>query len=209
MTKNIIFELGGVILNIDYEQVVIEFKKLGIQDFNQLFSRAVQKDLFADFETGKITADSFRNELRKLSKLPLSDKDIDCAWNAILLNLPKKRLELLQKINQNHRCFLLSNTNKIHYDQFQINLMNEHNISGYENLFEKAYFSHQLGLRKPGAAIFEFVISQHQLKAEETLFVDDSIQNIIAAKQLGLQTLFIDTEKNQEIENYFSLDEQE
>lgn len=207
MIRNIIFDLGGVILNIDFERSATAFKNLGIDDFDQLYSKAVQNDLFSDLEMGKISAEDFRNELRKLSNLPLSDEQIDHAWNAIILDFPPERLALLQNIRLNYRCFLLSNTNKIHYNVYQADLRNNHGIDGLESLFEKAYFSHDLGLRKPNANIFEYVINRHHLKLEETLFVDDSMQNIEAAEALGLQTLYIDLNKNQEISDFFSNEE--
>ncbi len=203
MIKNIIFDLGGVILNIDFQRSADEFKKLGIKDFDQLYSRAVQNYLFIGLELGNIDGKSFRNSIRKLSNIDLSDKEIDIAWNAIILDFPKDRLRLIAQINKNYNCFLLSNTNKIHYDVYNNDLKANHNINGLESMFNKAYFSHDMRMRKPDAEIYEFVLHEQQIEAKETLFVDDSIQNIDAAKALGLQTLFIDISKGQEISDFF------
>jgi putative hydrolase of the HAD superfamily len=203
MIKNIIFDLGGVVLNIDFQRSADEFHKLGVSNFDKLYSRAVQNSLFEDVEMGIIDADEFRKQIRLLSKLNLSDQEIDKAWNAIILDFPNERLKLIQQISKNYSCYLLSNTNKIHYDVYQADLKNNHAINGLESLFIKTWFSHDLKMRKPNLDIFEFALTDGGLKPEETLFIDDSIQNIDAAKKLGIRTLFIDVENGDEISNHF------
>ncbi len=203
MINNIIFDLGGVVLNIDFQLSTKAFQKLGINNFNELYSRAVQKSLFVDMEMGIITPDEFRKQIRLLSKVNLSDREIDKAWNAIILDFPSERLELIKQISNNYSCYLLSNTNKIHYEVYQKNLRENHNIDGLESMFIKTWFSHNLRMRKPDLDIYKFALKDARLKANETLFIDDSIQNISAAKLLGIHTLFIDIEKGDDISKHF------
>lgn len=203
MIKNIIFDLGGVVLNIDFQLSAQAFQKLGIKDFESLYSRAVQDSLFEDLEMGLISAKEFRNEIRLLSKLPLSDNEIDNAWNAIILDFPIKRLNLIKQISTNYSCYLLSNTNKIHYDVYQQDLKKQHGINGLESLFIKTWLSHELKMRKPNLDIFMHALNNANLIPEETLFIDDSIQNIEAANKLGIKTLFINIENGDDISNHF------
>ena len=202
--RNIIFDLGGVILNIDFDRAADAFRNLGLKDFEQLYSKAVQSDLFDMLEKGKIKEQDFRQEMRKLSGIKMSDAEIDAAWNALLLDFPPARLQLLQDLKKHYRTFLLSNTNRIHADSYNQDLRENHSIDGLEALFEKVYYSHDIGLRKPAADSFELVLRDAGLQAAETLFIDDSLPNIEAAGQLGMQTLYIDLNKGAELTDYFT-----
>jgi FMN phosphatase YigB (HAD superfamily) len=193
--KNIIFDLGGVILNIDYELAANAFAQLGIPNFNQLFSKATQEKVFDLYEKGLITSDEFRDALNKTLKTPLSNATIDAAWNSMLLDLPTARLELLKQFKATHRTFLLSNTNEIHIDWFFNSLQQHFGIPDLSGYFENVYLSYQIHLRKPDAAIFQYVLDQNQLLPSETLFIDDSIQHIEGAKKLGIQTYWLDVKK--------------
>lgn len=203
MIKNIIFDLGGIILNIDFNRASIAFNKLGINDFSSLYSQAIQSNLFINLELGILNEDDFCEEIRLLCGLNLTNNEIISAWNELILDFPPARLQLIHELKYNYRCFLLSNTNKIHYDYYQSNLRHNHNINGLESLFEKAYFSHEINLRKPNIDSYEFVLKENKLNAEETLFIDDSIQNIEAAKQININTLFINLETKDDILNHF------
>ncbi|MBL7884313.1 MAG: HAD family phosphatase [Bacteroidia bacterium] len=185
---NIIFDLGGVILNIDYNLSVQAFEKLGLNQFDSHFSQAKQKELFDLYEKGHISSTEFRNQLKKQLNENVTDKDIDNAWNSLLLDLPKERLLLLEEIQKTHRTFLLSNTNEIHILEFNNYLAKTFDIPNLSGYFEKAYLSYEIGMRKPDAEIFEFVINQNKLNPLETLFIDDSIQHIESADALGIQT---------------------
>ncbi|MCB0479836.1 MAG: HAD family phosphatase [Flavobacteriales bacterium] len=193
--KNIIFDLGGVVLNIDYHLTEEAFYMLGISKEQIMYSKLEQGGLFDDLETGRISPSEFRNELREFSFLGLTDLEIDNAWNALLLDLPKKRIDLLKSLKPKYRTFLLSNTNKIHFNAYSSNLKQEHGMDGLESLFEKTYYSHNLGLRKPQPEIFKLVLDENGLKADETLFIDDSEQHIKAAQSLGIRTHHITGEE--------------
>ena len=193
--KNIIFDLGGVILNIDYSLTEKAFSKLGISDFKTLFSQAQQTQLFDNYEKGFISSDNFRTELKKYLQKNISDAEIDIAWNSILLDLPKERIDLLKKIKTTHRTFLLSNTNDIHIETFNSYLKNEFELPDLSSFFEKMYLSYEIGMRKPDAEIFELVLRENNLKPKETLFIDDSIQHVEAAKKLGIEAYWLDVKK--------------
>ena len=193
--KNIIFDLGGVIINIDLSLTMTAFEELGIKDVPKLFSTTLQQQLFDFQEKGTITSAQFRDEIRKFSTVHLLDSQIDEAWNALLLDLPKARLELLEKVKRSHRTFLLSNTNEIHIQTIQHYLNKEYGISDLSSFFEKTYLSYQLGMRKPDAELFKLVLDENKLNPSETLFIDDTKQHILAAEKLGIQTYWLDLSK--------------
>ena len=189
--KNIIFDFGGVILNIDYKLTEAAFAKLGLTDFEKIYSQATQKELFDALEKGLITPDTFRKEIREFLRGDITDEQIDGAWNAMLLDLPEERVTLLEKLKTKYRIFLLSNTNEIHFDSFSAYMKNKFNRNIFGEVFESAYLSHRLKMRKPDAEIFEFVLRENNLKNSETLFIDDSIQHIEGANRLGINTIFL------------------
>lgn len=185
--KNIIFDLGGVILNVDYTYTINKFKQFGIKNFDELYTQAQQTDLFDQLDKGTISPAEFRDELRNLEPtIQLTDEQVDEAWNAMLLDMPLGRLNVLLALKNNYRTFLLSNTNAIHVPLFSNIVKQVIGKSDLSEFFEKTYYSNEIGMRKPDAEIFEFVLNQNGLKANETLFIDDSIQHIVGAKAVGL-----------------------
>ena len=199
--KNIIFDLGGVILNIDYQLASKAFHDLGVKDFDELYSQAHQNKLFDLFEKGQISAADFRNEIRRYCNINLEDAIIDKAWNAMLLDLPVERLKLLVSLKKTHRTFLLSNTNEIHIHAVNDYLQKTYGTTDLSGYFEKMYLSYKVGMRKPDAEIFELILSENKLSLKETIFIDDSIQHIEGAKRLGIQTHWL--QKNETILNLF------
>ncbi len=188
--KNIIFDLGGVILNIDYHLTSKAFVKLGILNFDELYSQAQQNNVFNDFETGRTGGEEFIEYIRQF--IPSKTKEeIEAAWNAMLLDLPAERIELLKKISANYRIFLLSNTNEIHIEYFTKYVNQKFGINLFESLFENHYYSNQIGYRKPNAEAFNYVMSKNNLNPAETLFIDDSKQHIEGAKKVKLNTYLL------------------
>lgn len=185
----IIFDLGGVILNLDYNLTIEAFKRLGRENFDQLYTQSHQDKIFDLYETGSISSTEFRNYMRQFFSELVSDEKIDAAWNAMLLDLPVERIYLLEELKKSYPIYLFSNTNDIHYHSFK-NYLNQEfgNANLLEDTFNKAYFSHIVGVRKPNTNAFEKVLNEHQLNPEKTLFIDDSIQHIEGAKMLGIQT---------------------
>jgi len=203
MIKHIIFDLGGVILNIDFHRAAKSFKALGLEDFEELYSKATQSKLFDRLEKGLIEPNEFRKELRELSGINMSDAEIDQAWNSLILDFPPARLTLLQELRKNYKIYLLSNTNRIHADYYNQDLIENHNINGLEELFDKVFYSHDIALRKPDKEAFEYVLKNQNLKAEECLFIDDALPNIIAANQLGIYTIFLNLDNGHDVLDLF------
>ena len=185
----IIFDLGGVILNLDYQLTIDAFKALGKEDFDQLYQQAYQDHIFDQYECGQISSDEFRNYLKSFYRHEVSYQQIDSAWNAMLLDLPPHRLELLRELKRKYRIFLFSNTNEIHYEAFRNGIKERYGREDVlEEIFEKTYYSHRVGCRKPNAEAFQLVLNEQGLEAEKTLFIDDSEQHIVGASQLGIHT---------------------
>jgi len=189
--RHIILDFGGVLLNIDYARTEKAFRDLGIDDFGERYSQLKQTELFDQLETGRITAEKFRNVLKEMSGKALSDQQVIEAWNAMLLDLPLRRLQILQQLQLHFDLFLLSNTNAIHEVAFNKILKAQTGFTSMAVFFDKVYFSHHVGIRKPDKEIFELVLHQNKLTPGKTLFIDDSPQHIEAAKALGIQTIFL------------------
>ena len=186
--KAIIFDLGGVLLNLDYQLTISAFTELGLHNSEALFSQKSQTSIFDDFETGKISAEKFRAEVRSLLPNVVTDEQIDTAWNTMLLDFPQNRFDLVKTLSTQYRIFLLSNTNEIHMAWFKnyINQLFGENV--FFELFEVAYLSNEMGMRKPNKEIFDFVLNKNILDGESTLFIDDSAQHLVGAKEAGLLT---------------------
>jgi putative hydrolase of the HAD superfamily len=192
----IIFDLGGVILDLDYWLTIDAFKKLGCKDFNSLYNQQKQNQLFDDFETGKISASKFRNQLQNQMNISLTDNEFDNAWNAMLIELPVKRIQLLQNLKRKYPIFLLSNTNEIHIKAFQKIIASTIGYTTFKDCFKMVYYSSDIGLRKPNSDCFEMVLTENDLTAEKTLFIDDSAQHINGAKAIGIQTHLLKKEED-------------
>ena len=182
--KAIIFDLGAVILNINYRNRIDEFTKLGVTNAATFYSKKVQTNLFNQIETGMISSNEFLTALQKETK-NANINQVEKAWNSMLLDLPEERVKLIKKLKNNHSIYLLSNTNAIHIDAFKKQLGHKNWLSFCE-LFDKMYLSHELGLRKPDVKIFEYILKEQKLKAEEVFFIDDSPQHIAGAKKIGI-----------------------
>ena len=190
--NHIIFDLGGVILNIDYKLTEQAFIEAGVTDFPALYSRLKQSDLFDRLEVGTVSRGEFIDEMRKLAGPNVTDAQILSAWNAMLLDFPVRRLQILQQLRLYYDLFLLSNTNEVHEEAFNQILLRSHGIPNIGVFFDKVYLSHRVGMRKPNKEIFERVLSDNGLKPEDTLFIDDSPQHIAGAKEAGIRTIYLE-----------------
>jgi epoxide hydrolase-like predicted phosphatase len=184
--KNIIFDLGGVIMNIDFKKTEKAFADLGFTDFSQYMTQFHITPFFEEYETGKINNAAFVKGIQQIAAAPLTEKEVIQAWNALLLDFPVERIELLEKLKKKYRIFLLSNTNALHYEAFQHTL---YSLTGkkLEDIFEKTYYSHAVNLRKPDAAIYQLVLDENKLNPAETLFIDDTASNFSGAEETGIQ----------------------
>jgi glucose-1-phosphatase len=186
--KNIIFDLGAVLINIDYKKTERAFIALGFENFEAMYSQFTADAIFEKLETGKITNEDFYNKLISLNNKNITPTQVKNAWNEIILDWRLESLHFLETLTPKYKLFLLSNTNAIHHEFFHKSLLEEANRVEIDSLFTKAYYSHEIHLRKPNADIFEFVAKDSNINIAETLFIDDSSNNIDAAKLLGFKT---------------------
>ncbi len=202
--KNIVFDFGGVIINIDFQNAINEFVRLGISNFDEYYSKFTQNKLFEDLERGNISPEDFRKILKESFDKPVSDEQINNAWNALLLDIPPHRIKLLEEVKKNYRIFLLSNSNIIHYDDYVEVLRNNFGYNDFSDLFEEACFSFNVGMIKPDKDIFEYLIKNNNIKAAETLFIDDFPQHVETAKSLGLNTYRLNAEEGEDVSELFN-----
>ena len=189
--KNIIFDLGGVFLDIDFQRTEIAFKNLGLANFKKFFSQHTASPLFEDLETGKITDEVFYSRFRHQTGKNFTDQQIEVAWNALLGTFPAERLVWLQDIRQRYKIYLFSNTNHIHLMAFQKIYQQCSGGESFDDNFIRSYYSHEFGLRKPYPESFIRLMELENLQPGETLFIDDTIGNIDGAQQAGLQTILL------------------
>ncbi len=200
--KNIIFDYGNVIFDIDFQRTQQAFADLGIKNIDDFFAHKAHDPIFDEFEKGNISAAEWRNGIRrKAADFNLTDEQIDNAWNSLLVGVKKGNHELLLELKSKYKTFLLSNTNEIHYKWIIDYLKLHHQLENNSSLFIKDYYSHFMKMRKPNVDIFEKVLADHQLQPEETLFIDDSPQHLATASKLGLQTYLMKHPDN--LQNYF------
>ena len=190
MIKNILFDLGGVLYHISYIKTIEAFEKLNIKNAKDIYSQQKQSKLFDLFETGKITEDKFFDELQQLTP-SIKTKKLKAAWNNMLLGMPLEYEQLLNNLKKKYRIYLLSNANVTHIKHVKSDLLNNNKIENLESLFDKAYFSQEIGMRKPNKKTFEWVLKDAGIKPNETLFIEDSIQHIEGAKLAGLHCCHI------------------
>ena len=183
--KAIIFDFGGIIINIDFALTHAAFQEFGVNDLEEKFSQTQQSGFFDKFEKGDILPEDFRTEIKKYLNLNITDPELNNAWNKMLLDIPRQRIDWVLNLKSEYKCVLLSNTNEIHYDFYRQNLEKEYGYKKFSNIFDKTYFSHEIGLRKPDNNIYNFVLDDINLKPSEILFIDDTEKNILAARALG------------------------
>lgn len=186
--RNIIFDLGGVLLDVDVQQTLDAFNDLGLNDkiIMEIYHRPV--NFFYEFEKGLITANEFRDSLRKLTNRNISDEKIDVAWNAMILGFPEEKIKLLIHTKEKYKIILLSNTNELHLPYYSNRLTEQFPGTNLEDLFETTYYSHLVKERKPDPEIYKYVLEDSRINPEETLFIDDMLPNIEMAQTFGIVT---------------------
>ncbi|MCB9164623.1 MAG: HAD family phosphatase [Flavobacteriales bacterium] len=182
----ILLDLGGVLIDVDYHATARAFRALGHADFDRLYSKAQQDHLFDGFETGALSPEEFRDRIRQVLDPSLSDAMIDANWNAMLGSIPPERIELVSRLKERYQVLLLSNTNAIHVPAFEAIIARENGITDFKALFHGAYYSCEIGQRKPEAAAYHHVLERHNADPRRTLFIDDSIQHVHGARAAGL-----------------------
>lgn len=199
--NNIIFDLGGVLLNIDPKKTIDAFAKLGMPQLVANSGLSYDHEIFFRMEQGQVSPDEFRAGVQDLLQKPVPDKLIDDAWTAMLLDFPAVRVKLVQNLRTRFKIYLFSNTNAIHVAKYHDNFRKQHCFE-VSSLFEKDFYSNEIGFRKPSRESFQEVIRLSGVNPEKTLFIDDSNQNVQAATDSGLKGLWL--EPGQKIENLLS-----
>ena len=190
--KNIVFDLGDVIINIDVPRAAQSFATLSGREKAEVIRLFEESKLFRLFETGQLDAPGFRSHVRQLlENSAWDDTEIDTAWNSLLLELPAERVELLKELSKKYRLFLLSNTSSIHIEAVNKILHKASGVEQLDDLFEKVFLSYEMGIMKPHPEIYRRVLEEADIQAEETLFLDDNADNIRAASALGIQTIHV------------------
>ncbi len=190
--KNVIFDLGGVIMNLHFDRTHNAFNELIGQDFKEIFAQHKQDPVIDQYETGRSTTEEFRDGLREIFGMPeLADDTIDNAWNAMLGDIPKERIEFVKKVGKEKRVFLLSNTNALHKTYFDKVYSDTVGGGDIEELFEQAYYSHTSHDRKPNVSIFQMVCNENGLNPIETVFIDDTLQHVEGARKAGLEAIHL------------------
>ena len=187
---NIIFDLGGVILNIDPQLTVDAFHNLGWNNFYEANNQSLNKELFYNLEQGSSSPEAFRENVRKMIDAQIDDQQIDTAWTAMILDIPADRVNYLVELKKNYKLYLLSNTNEIHRIKFHHDFERDFGYSFY-NLFEHNFYSHEMMMRKPDQQIYLKAMEEANLIPEETLFIDDMEENTVAANFTGMKVLHI------------------
>ncbi|MDO9153853.1 MAG: HAD family phosphatase [Paludibacter sp.] len=186
----LIFDFGGVIVNLDLPQCIQNFKDLGLNDVEKYLSNFGQSGFFLKWESGGLSIDEFRNEIRSLTTTVLTDKQIDDAWCSFLVDIPVEKIELLKQLRMKFKLLLLSNTNPLHIGVSATKEFRKYGGTMYD-FFDRCYLSYEMGMVKPNAEIFEALLIDANVKAEECLFIDDGQKNIDTASKLGIQTYLV------------------
>jgi len=189
--KNVIFDLGGVILNIDLKKTAKAFTGLGHESFENLFNIGHAAGFFKEYECGLIDDAGFVNAIKDRFQQKVSDEQVIAAWNALLLDFPPSRIDFLKSISSRYRLFLFSNTNALHREAFNIIYKNTFKNGHLDDLFERSYYSHIFKMRKPDPASYQYIMNENGLIPAETLFIDDALVNIEGAQKCGIQTVHL------------------
>ncbi len=199
--KNIVFDLGGVLLNISPLLSLAEFEKLCGVGQEELITRLAREKIFEKFDTGSFSPAQFRSELCRIMDRVVSDEGIDRAWNMLLLDFPLARVRLLQQLRKNYRIFLLSNTNIIHFWHYTASFYENYGTQ-MTGLFDSLFLSYEIGIHKPDAGIYAFVLQSANLNPSETVFIDDSLVNVEAAQLQGIKGIHI--HNGHDVTDYFA-----
>jgi len=201
MIKNLIFDFGGVIIDIDPIRVGQSFREMGVKNIEKVHELAVSRGLYLDLEKGLITPAGFRDGMKEVSGLNFTDEQIDNAWNSMIINFPRSRFELLNQLKENYNVFLLSNTNEIHYNYFNQYAVNNLGVKCLDDFFTGCFYSHQMKMRKPDLEIYIKMLETGKLNPSESLYIDDLEENILAGRELGIHGII--HHPDEEVNQYF------
>lgn len=190
--KAVIFDFGNVIINIDIPRTFQAFASLTGKRQAVIEKLVVENQLFRRYESGQFTDIEFREIVRQTVGFPLSDHEVDKAWNSLLLDIPPERIDLLKEIRKKYPIYLLSNTNGIHIEASNTYLKKNFGLKHLDELFDQLFLSYEIGMWKPDTEIYQYVLQTIKLKPQEVLFLDDNHHNIQSANALGMQTILVE-----------------
>ena len=193
----LLFDLGGVIVDLDYNKTIEAFEAIGLEDAEHLYNQFNQSKIFDEFEIGSISGNEFISLLQEKIPQKVSQSKIKEAWNAMILGFEKSKLEQIKRYSEKIPCYLLSNTNEIHLEYIQT-LLQQVPFKNLELLFKKCYYSHIIGKRKPHRETFEWVLNDIGSSPEEILFIEDSPQHIRGAEKAKIKTLHFTNDRRLE-----------
>ncbi|MDR2858885.1 MAG: HAD family phosphatase [Mediterranea sp.] len=193
--RNLLIDFGGVLVNLDRQACLSNFKDIGIENIESFVDSYRQQGMFMQLEKGLITPSEFRNELRELSGKPVTDEQIDAAWNSFLIDIPTAKLDLLLKLREKYVVYLVSNTNLIHWEWA---CQNAFPYKGFhvEDYFESLFLSFEIHYAKPEIEFFQKVLEETAIAPQETLFIDDAEANCRVAQSLGINTYMAKAREN-------------
>ncbi len=189
MSQNIdyiIFDLGGVIYDVDYHATIQELTQIGGRDFEEFFSQKSQQPLVDNFEEGKISEQVFFEGLQSLCSNSCSEEVLKQAWNKMLLGFRQESIDFLKELKQQMPIYLFSNNNATHYNAIQEEVGLD-DLRAFNQLFVNTYYSHIFGHRKPHVFAFRQLLEQEALTPSRGLFIDDSTQHLVGAAEAGLK----------------------
>jgi FMN phosphatase YigB (HAD superfamily) len=201
--KNIILDLGGVIINLNQDLTYAAFKELFPAKYEAILLELDGNHYLEKFETSEITSREFIDFFQKFDN-SISEENIISAWNSMLLDIPENRITLIKSLAKKYSVSLLSNTNEIHYQFIDEYAIQKHKIRSFDSLFKHTFLSHKIRLRKPNTSIFEYVLKEANFLPNETLFIDDTLEHINSAKQLGIRTHHLNLQENQSLIQLFN-----
>ncbi len=187
----LIFDLGGVLVDLDWKKCTDEFEKIGVKRITEILSTTVQKDFILEFECGKITTQEFCDKIRELGTKPITNKEIEKAWASFLMDIPKQKLDLLLELRKKYRVVMLSNTNPLSFATCKDEIFTKYGRT-IDDYFDKCYLSYQMKMAKPKKDIFLQLLKKENVSAENCLFLDDGKHNVETAKSLGIQTCLVE-----------------
>lgn len=189
--KAVVFDFGNVIINIDVEKTILAFSELTFKSTSRIKQLFADAEVFRKYETGFYSDEEFRDVIRQVLSYPLNDQEIDHAWNALLLDIPKERIIFLENLRIKYPIYLLSNTNNIHIEHCKLYFRNKLGVSNFESLFNETFLSYKMGLWKPDYKIYDAVIQKIGCQPNEILFLDDNQDNIDSALDMGIKCIKI------------------
>jgi putative hydrolase of the HAD superfamily len=188
MIKNIIFDMGAVLLDVNYQNTIDAFSLLGLDKPEEAFSKQKQDEFFRKYERGQISDDEFLIGLsERVGGADLGK--LRNAWCRMLGELPNEKYDFINKLSQDYRLFILSNTNQIHQLWFEKKIDEQYGWKSFSDCFEFIGYSHRINQRKPDKEAFQYILKKYDLEPSETLFVDDTMEHVEGSRNLGVHAI--------------------